>query len=414
MVANLQGAMNGGARGDGGGLLPAPAGSSSQAIGSSSVSTAIVPYQVPHSRGANDVGGNFGDYGNRGNNNGYRGYQGYGGQRYSKPWNGGYRDRDRDERFDKIYSLLSEQAEERERKKQEAGKLELFEAEKKRLQAEEEKNAQTRKEKELHEARLGKIVRGSMKSVCESVLGKKVDIPDEDETEISRVRRELEELKARCACEKAESSLDALRREKEALQKGQSMSSEEVNLRREVEMLRARNDKSRLADVNSDGSRCDEIAALRLQILELEGVRTALQDRSSELSHLRSENSALKKDFLDLKGEIAELKSANNKRTSDVVTEKSPSVGPDAGKQKMVPIGEAVYTPKDLDALRKAFKKAQAGEEMANKEVQALKERMARLGNEAAAIGEKTGHEEDYTSQLEAYAQCYQRRGRGI
>ncbi|GBG80533.1 hypothetical protein CBR_g30994 [Chara braunii] len=251
----------------------------------------------------------------------------------------------RDDRFDKIYGLFSEQAEEREWKQQEAAKLELLEAEKKRLQAEEEKNAQARKERELQETRLGKIVRVNMKSVCESVLGKKVEIPDEDETEISRVRRELEELKARCAGEKAESSLEALRREKDALQRAHSKSSEEDILRKEIEALKARNDKGRTADLVSEGSRSNEIAALRLQIHELEVVRAALQDHNNEL-----------------------------------FTRKSPPAEPDMGKQMMVPIGEAVYTPKDLDALHKAFKKAQAGEEMANREVQALKQRMAHMG----------------------------------
>ncbi|GBG68437.1 hypothetical protein CBR_g2981 [Chara braunii] len=305
----------------------------------------------------------------------------------SEALGGGYRKRDNDDRFDKIYDLLSEQAEERERKKQEAAKLELFEAEKKKLQAEEERNVQARKKKELHEARLGKIVRSRMKSVCESVLGKKIDIPDEDESEITKVKRELDELKAkyvgekaRCAGEKAESSLDALRREKEALQKEQSLRSEEEILKKEIEILRARNEKNKSIDAISESSQSDEIAALRLQIQELEGVQAALQNRSNELCSLKAENLTLKKDFQDLRMEIDELKNANNKRSSEVVTDKSPPAEPDKGKQSLVSIGDAVYTPKDLDALHKAYKKAQAGEEIANKEVQALKERMARMG----------------------------------
>ncbi|GBG73554.1 hypothetical protein CBR_g16897 [Chara braunii] len=158
------------------------------------------------------------------------------------------------------------------------------------------------------------------------------------------------------------------------------MSSEEKTLRKEIEMLRVRNDKGRIADAVLESSRSDEIAALRLQIHEREGVHAALQDRSNELCNLKAENSTLKKDFLDLKGEIVELKNANNKRASEAVTEKSPPAEPNTGKERMVPIGEAVYTPKDLDALHKAYKKAQAGKEIANREVQALKERMAHLG----------------------------------
>ncbi|GBG83271.1 hypothetical protein CBR_g36886 [Chara braunii] len=390
MAANIQGAMNGGTRNEVSGLLPAPASSSSsssQMAAASGTSNAIVSYQPPQGRSVNNAGSNYGGYSNYGGGGGYRGNQGYGGQRFPKPWGGGYRERDNDDRFDKIYGLLSEQAEERECKEQEAAKLELLEAEKKKLQAEEERNTQARKEKELHEVRLGKIVRSSMKSVCESVLGKKVDIPDEDESEISKVKRELDELKAkyvgekaRCAGEKAESSLDALRREKEALQKAQSLSSEEEILKKEIEILRAQNKKNKSVDANSESSQNDEIAALRLQIQELEGVWAALQNRSNELCSLKAENSTLKKDFQDLRGEIDELKNANNKRSSEVVTEKSPPAEPDKGKQRLVPFGDAVYTPKDLDALHKAYKKARAREEIANKEVQALKEQMARMG----------------------------------
>ncbi|GBG91186.1 hypothetical protein CBR_g52068 [Chara braunii] len=265
--------MSGGSQDDGGGLLPAPTTStSSQLAGNSGVSNALVPYQAPSSRSANDGANSYDGYANYGSNSGYQGNQGYGGQRFSKPWGGGYKDRDRDDRFDKIYGLRSERAEEWERKKQEAAKLELLEAEKRRLQAEEEKNVQARKEKELHEARLGKIIH------------------------------------------------------------------------------------------------------------ELEGVRAALRDRNNELSNLKSENSTLKKDFLDLKDEIVELKNANNKQASETVTEKSPPAEPNTGKQRMVPIGDVVCTPKDLDALHKAYKKAEAGEEIANKELQALKERMTHMG----------------------------------
>ncbi|GBG91634.1 hypothetical protein CBR_g52668 [Chara braunii] len=374
MEASIQGAMTNGGQNGNHGLLPAPS-SSSQAAGTSAVSNAIVPYQAPQNRG----GGGGGYYGGYGNNN-YRSNQGSGGHWYAKPWGGGYRDANNDERFDRIYELLAEQAEEREKRKQEEIKLELLEAEKNKLQEEDERNAQTKKEKEQHEARLGKIVRNSMKAICESVLGKKVDLPDEEESQVGKLRRELEELKARCAGEKAESSLDVLHREKEALQKAQVLSSEEEALRKEIEGLKARIVKGKFVDISSGSSQSDEIAALRLQIQELEEVRLALQSRSSELSSLKAENSSLKKDFLDLKSEMADLKNASNKRTSEVVIEKSPPVEPEKGKQRMVPIGDAVYTPRDLEALQKAYKKALAGEEPANKETIFLKERMAWLG----------------------------------
>ncbi|GBG83653.1 hypothetical protein CBR_g37455 [Chara braunii] len=368
MVANIQGAMNNGSSQGSGVLLPAPnssySSSSSQGTGMASMSNAIVPYQATQNTVINNAGANIGGL------NDFRGNQD--GQRYSKPYSGNYRYQDRDDRFDKIYGLLSEQAEERQQKKQEAAKLELLEAKKKRLQIEEEKNAQARKEKELQEARLGKIVTSSIKTVCESVLGKKVDLADEDETRTRLI-------------------LDALRREKEALQKADAMSNEEVVLRKEIEMLKARNDINQSAMASSENSRSDEIAALRLQIQELEAVRTALQDRSSELGVLRAENSSLK-DFQDLRGEIAHLKnSCNNKRASDAIAEKSPPVEPDKARQRMVPIGDAVYTPKDLESLQKAYKKAQEGEDMANKEIQALKERVARMGAQLLTKQRATG-----------------------
>ncbi|GBG59862.1 hypothetical protein CBR_g66669 [Chara braunii] len=170
------------------------------------------------------------------------------------------------------------------------------------------------------------------------------------------------------------------------------MNNEEQVLRKDIEMLKARNEINKSTTASSENSRNDEIVALRLQIQELEGVRTALQDRSIELGALRAENSYLKKDFQDLRGEIAHLRNAcNNKRASDAIIEKSPPVEPDNGKQRMVLIGDAVYTLKDLKALQKAYKKAQENEDMANKEVQALKERVARMGAQLLTKQRVTG-----------------------
>ncbi|GBG84727.1 hypothetical protein CBR_g39103 [Chara braunii] len=294
--------------------------------------------------------------------------------RYSKLWGGG--SKDRDDRFDKIYGLLAEQAEDREQRKQEFAKLELLKIEKKKLQAEEEKCAREKKERELQEARLGKIVKSSMKVVCESVVGKKVDIPDDDESEVCKLRRELDVLKAQCTGGSRESTLDALRKEKEALQTVQNRCSEEANLRHEIEELKLRNEKRKL------GEESDEIVALRLQMQELEKVRLVLDQRSAELNTLKSENAHLKKDVLDLKGVVDDIKDSG-KRSMDDVTAKSPSSEPAKSKQRMVPIGDAVYTLKDLEALHKFYKDPEAPD----KEVQVLKERMAKMGAQLLSKG---------------------------
>ncbi|GBG79255.1 hypothetical protein CBR_g29306 [Chara braunii] len=152
--------------GGGQGLLQAP-------TQSSGTSNAIVPYQAPQDRGQAGNGGNY----QRGGNT-YYGRRNYADeQRYwYKDWD---RERERDEKLDRMCGLLSEQVEERERRKQESAKLELLEEEKKKLQAEEDRRIQANKEREQQEARLGKIVRTSVKAVCESALGRKVDIPEE-------------------------------------------------------------------------------------------------------------------------------------------------------------------------------------------------------------------------------------------
>ncbi|GBG81500.1 hypothetical protein CBR_g32489 [Chara braunii] len=193
MIANIQGAVDDDSQYHNNSLLPAPGAASASSHGASSSSTlnTLVPYQAPMNRRTGYSGGGH----NGDNNGGYRGYQEFNGQRNQRSWGGGFHNYDRDARFDKIYGLLEEQAEEREQQKQELAKLELLEVEKKRLQAEEEKNARDRKEKELQESRLGKIVKTSMNVVCESVLGKMVDIPDDDEPDVCKLRRELEELK---------------------------------------------------------------------------------------------------------------------------------------------------------------------------------------------------------------------------
>ncbi|GBG78687.1 hypothetical protein CBR_g27911 [Chara braunii] len=281
---------------------------------------------------------------------GYNG--GYGNnQRYNRQWTGGYRDREqeRDDKVNRMYNLLSEQMEEREQRKQEIENKKRLEEEKKK--DEEEKRAQAIKDREQHEARLGKIVRTSVKAVCESALGRKVDIPEDDEDEVSKLRRELGELRSKNQGETSEQRLEALCKEKDALLKMKEQEGEEERLQREIVELRSKNESVKFAS-----GKQDEFLALQMQVKELGAFRDTLEEKNAEVSALRSENKHLKK---------------------DAVTEKNPPLEPAHGN---APSSSAMYTPKDLEALHKAYKAALADKEMALREAEFLKERMASMG----------------------------------
>ncbi|GBG64204.1 hypothetical protein CBR_g40904 [Chara braunii] len=277
------------------GILSAPA----QGGSATSMSNAIVPYQAPQSNGGNDrnYNGGFNSGYNRGNrnfNNGYNG--GYNnGNRYRRGWSG--REHEHDDRVDKIYGLLSEQAEEREERKREAARLVSLEEEKKRLQAEEEKRVEAKREREQQEIRLGQIVRTNVQAVCEFALGRKVDLPGEGESEINKLRKEIDELKSKCAENSKQANLEVLRKEKEALQKVQDQGSEEEKLQREIDELRAR--------CGQQQGQCsldkDRMVALQLQVDELNGLRKALVDKCSELASLKKENTQIRGEFKELK-----------------------------------------------------------------------------------------------------------------
>ncbi|GBG90308.1 hypothetical protein CBR_g50557 [Chara braunii] len=351
MAARIQGSLGGGGRSDGGGLLPAP-----------SSSNAIVPYVAPQNKG----------YGN----SNYNGGQDNGGQRYSRPWNGGYRDRerDRDEKIDRLYAMMSEQIEEQEKRKREAAKLELLQEEKKRLQAEEDKRIQAAKDWEQQEARLGHIVRSSVKAVCESALGWKVDIPEDEDEEVVKLRKELEALRAQTVGGVNESRVDFLRREKEALLKKKDLESEEERLRQEIAELKSRQEKGK---ESHDVGKEDGLLAMQLQIQELSTIRSALEEKNAKLSSLKTKNNHLRKEFPELREEVVLIR---GKRDVAVVTESSPPEEPAKGKQKADPKFTTMYTPKDLEALQKAYKQALAAKEMALREAEMAKERMARMG----------------------------------
>ncbi|GBG67700.1 hypothetical protein CBR_g828 [Chara braunii] len=326
-----------------------------------STSNAIVPYQGPQGRNYGGNGESLNDGGSFNNGGGYnRGSYNNNGQRYSRPWTGGNKDWDRE--YDR---------DEREQRTRENAKLLVLEEEKKKLQAEEEKRVQATKDREQQEARLGRIVRTSVKAVCESALGRKVDIPEDDDNEVAKLRKELEELRAKSQDNSSESHLEALRKEKDALLK-RNQESDEERLRKEIAELKSRKEQDKPA---CEGK--DVIMVLQLQIKELGVFRSALKEKNAEVSALKSENKHLRKDVSELREEFVNIK---GKWAVEEVTGNSPLEEPARGKQRADPSPTAMYTPKDLEALQKAYKAALQSKEMALKEAKMLKERMTRMG----------------------------------
>ncbi|GBG63553.1 hypothetical protein CBR_g38620 [Chara braunii] len=124
--------------------------------------------------------------------------------------------------------------------------------------------------------------------ICESALGRKVDISEDEDCEVAKLRKELEDLRARSS-EASSSScednnrLEALRKEKEALLKARNLVSEEERLRKQIAELRSRNGQ----EAHGNGKH-DEVLALQLQIKELNAFHTALEEKSAEVSALKS------------------------------------------------------------------------------------------------------------------------------
>ncbi|GBG90964.1 hypothetical protein CBR_g51568 [Chara braunii] len=169
--------------------------------------------------------------------------------------------------------------------------------------AEEEKKVQAIKEREQEEARLGRIVRTSVKALCESALGRKVNIPEDEDGEVAKRRRELEDLRATSSVETSASRLEALRKEKGTLLRMTNQEGKEERLLKEIAELRGRKEPG----ASTEGKQ-DEIMALQLQVKELSDFRTALEQKNAEVSALKSENSHLKKDFSNLREDFILLR----------------------------------------------------------------------------------------------------------
>ncbi|GBG73909.1 hypothetical protein CBR_g17624 [Chara braunii] len=113
-----------------------------------------------------------------------------------------------------------------------------------------------------------------------------------------------------------------------------------------------------------------------MQVVELSGFRKALDEKNAELISLKAENCHIHNEFKDLRNEVLHLRN-KGKRGSVAVTERSPPDEPSRGKVKT---SEAMYTPKDLEGLHKAYKEALVQKELALREAEMLKERIVRMG----------------------------------
>ncbi|GBG82495.1 hypothetical protein CBR_g34871 [Chara braunii] len=216
---------------------------------------------------------------------------------------------------------------------------------------------------------MGRLVRENMKIVCEKALGKKVDWPEEGDSEVSRLRRELEELKSlHSDCDNS-SELERLKKERDDLLRKQ----EEERLRKQVEGLRKGKIQTSSSEAPSTTER-QEIASLKHQIEDLKAIHYVLEEKNNEVATLRAENSHLRSESRNLKDEVCVL----NKRSAEAVTEKRPPEELAKGKTKVADNFTTMYTPKDMETLRKAYKDALVSKQWAQEEVCMLKERYGR------------------------------------
>ncbi|GBG88113.1 hypothetical protein CBR_g46602 [Chara braunii] len=192
-----------------------------------------------------------------------------------------------------------------------------------------------------------------------------VDIPEDEDGEVVKLRKELEVLKPQVAGGTNESRIEVL---KETLHKKTGQESEEERLRQEIGELKSRQEKGK---EKLDTRKEDEVLAMQLQIKELSMIRSELEEKNVELASLKVENSHLRKELRDLREEVL----TRGKRIVGVVTESSPLEEPAKGKQKADLNSTTMYTDKDLEALQKNCKQFLVAKDTALKEAE-----MAKMG----------------------------------
>ncbi|GBG84809.1 hypothetical protein CBR_g39185 [Chara braunii] len=217
---------------------------------------------------------------------------------------------------------------------------------------------------------MGEEVKNStMRLVCESVLGRKVDLPthtDPKEQEITKLRRELEELKTKNTGDNMQEDVDRLRKEKKVLMRRQ----EQKKLKQEIAELKAKGKKIEEGKPWEAG-----LDSLRKEVEKLHSLQSLLEKKNEELVELKHASTHPEKRFDDLLQDVRSIKSAG-KRPMETVTEKSPPTEPPKDKVRVDPTTTTMYTPKDMETLRKAYKDALEGKHMAQSEAEFFKQRL--------------------------------------
>ncbi|GBG69274.1 hypothetical protein CBR_g3973 [Chara braunii] len=282
---------------------------------------ALVPYQPPPNDGRSNNNSNVSN-----NDSGYysRGAGGYSGG-YRRSWN--HDSREKGDRFERMWSWMSSKMQERERVKKEQERKARDEEEGRRVRELEEKKLAEQKERDDFKASIGAMVQNEMQQACEQVLGRKVTV--------------------------GENPLVA------AMQ----------------EVCRRTVEESRTAkSVGNSWEKLDVIEKLKQDIDELRRQTQRNVQPDQGITTLKTDNQLLIQDLIHLKEEVEHLK-RGEKRASDAVTEKSPPEEPARAKSKNL----SEPTPAEYVKLAEAYRRIRDDKDVAEREIQALKERTGRI-----------------------------------
>ncbi|GBG91830.1 hypothetical protein CBR_g53721 [Chara braunii] len=290
-----------------------------------SASGAIVPYQALSNDVRNDQthgssgGGYNGGYGGR-----YGGSGGYG--NYRRPWYS--QPSDKNDKVDKMRSWMSEEIQERQRLKREKEECKRKEKEDKRKKEAEGKRLAEIKDKEDFKASIGKMVETRMRSVCEEVLGMKT------------------------------------------VQGEQPAIVMAAQIRRRADV-----DSQKALETDALQSKEEEIARLKKAVADLQRLscQSQVTPQEQELAALRTDNQHLIQDVIALKEQFGELVKVTKPSVNMAGGASAPA------KEK----GKAICTPTagDYIKLSDAYRRLSDDKDMAEREVQALKERINRIGS---------------------------------
>ncbi|GBG89479.1 hypothetical protein CBR_g49270 [Chara braunii] len=174
------------------------------------------------------------------------------------------------------------------------------EEEQKRKEAEEENIRLEKVDKDSLINRMGEEVRSNTKLVCETVLGRKFDLPavlDPKTQEIARLQQEVEDLNTQATGAKKLDDVERLRKEKEELLGLQ----EQKALEQETEDLKG---KRKLTEEGA--SKKTELGILK-EVDNLRGHHAALEKKNEALARLKHANKHLEKEFVSLVGGLPNI-----------------------------------------------------------------------------------------------------------